>query len=117
MTDKASPMEAIDAFLHALRSELANNPELTYRLLAALPSEIHFDAGQASKFISPIEIVAGKSKAQASAGLEAFTAAQLKKMATEAHLATTADLKSKSKDDLIDLIVERAQRKISERSS
>lgn len=117
MTDKASPLEAIDAFLHALRTELAHNPELTYRLLASLPPEIHFDAGEASKFLSPIEIVAGKSFAQASAALEAFTSAQLKKMTIDANLATTADLKSVRKDDLIDLIVNRAQRKIVERSS
>jgi len=117
MTDKASPMEAIDAFLHALRSELANNPELTYRLLAALPPEISFDTGEASKFLSPIEIVAGKSIAQASAALEAFSTTQLKKMAIDAHLATSTDLKSLRKDDLIDLVAERALRKISERSS
>ena len=117
MSQHASPMEAIDAFLQALRTELANNPELTYRLLTALPTEVHFDPGEASKFLSPIEIVAGKSNAQACAALEAFTAAQLKKMASDANLATSTDLKSKSKDSLIDLIIERSQRKISERSS
>lgn len=117
MTDKPTAMEAIDSFLNALRSELAHNPELTYRLLAALPTDIHFDANEASAFLSPIEIVAGKSRAQSCAALEAFTSAQLKKMAVDAHLASTGDLKSLRKDDLIDLIVERSQSKIAERSS
>ncbi len=117
MTEKPTAMEAIDSFLNALRSELAHNPELTYRLLAALPTDIHFDANEASAFLSPIEIVAGKSRAQSCAALEAFTSAQLKKMAVDAHLASTGDLKSLRKDDLIDLIVERSQSKIAERSS
>lgn len=117
MTDKATPMEAIDAFLNALRAELTNNPELTYRLLAALPTNIQFDAAKASKFLSPIELVAGKTNAQAAAALEAFSAAQLRKMTTEAHLASSNELKSIKKDELIDLIIVRASRKIAERSS
>ena len=117
MTNKTTPMEAIDAFLEILRKEFASNPELTYRVLAALPTEVQFDSGEASKFVSPIEIVANKSDAQAAAALEAFTTAQLKKMSREANLTSADELKSSKKDDAIDLIIERARRKIAERSS
>lgn len=117
MTDKPSALEAIDSFLNALRSELRHNPELTYRLLASLPTEIHFDAAEASTFLSPIEIVAGKSYPDSCAALEAFTSKQLRQMAVDANLAASSDLKSLRKDELLDLIIRRSQSKISERSS
>lgn len=117
MPNKITPMEAIDAFLDTLRSEFANNPELTYRVLSALPTEVQFDSGEASKFVSPIEIVAGKTDAQAAAALEAFTTAQLRKISQSAYLTSADELKSLKKDDVIDMIIARARRKISERSS
>ena len=54
--------------------------------------------------------------ATSKAKFEPFKLADLKKMARQANLATSTDLNGLSKDAVIDLMVDRAMRKIQERS-
>lgn len=117
MTDTNTELDALDAFLDALRAEFRSNPELSYRVLKALPTNIHFDAATASKFANPIELVAGKSDEDARASFNGFSLAQLKLIATSNNIATSLDLKGLKQDQVLDLIIERCQRKIRERTS
>ncbi len=121
MTDDVSSeisvdaMEAVDAFLDALRRELHANPELTYRVLKALPTNVHFLTADAVKFVNPIELIADQPREAAIERLDGFTLAELKKMAQGANLATSTDLKGLSKDQVQDLMISRISAKISER--
>ncbi|MEM7327216.1 MAG: hypothetical protein AAF437_00675 [Pseudomonadota bacterium] len=108
-------MEAIDGFLEALRRELHSNPELTYRVLKALPTQVHFLTQDAVKFVNPIELIADQPKEVALERLDGFTPAELKKMAQGANLASSTDLKGLTKDQILDMMISRAQAKINER--
>ncbi|MEO1660048.1 MAG: hypothetical protein AAFR51_03595 [Pseudomonadota bacterium] len=44
MTDQTDPIEVIDRFLEALRSELVANPKMAFRMVKALPVSVNFDA-------------------------------------------------------------------------
>ena len=116
MTDQTDPIEVIDRFLEALRSELVANPEMAFRMVKALPVSVNFDANEVAKFINPLEVVMHNDMATSKAKFEPFKLADLKKMARQANLATSTDLTGLSKEAVIDLMVDRAMRKIQERS-
>ena len=107
--------EAVDAFLDALRRELRDNPELTYRLVKALPTDVHFLGKDAIKFVNLIELIGDHSIDVAAARLDGFSLAELKKMAQAANLATSLDMKGLEKDALITMVINRTKAKIAER--
>lgn len=117
MTDQHDPLEVIDKFLGALRSELAANPEMAYRIIKALPVSVTFEAAEMAEVINPLELISQNGADQARDQLQAFKPADLKKMARRINLASSTDMARMTKDDLIDLIISRGTRKIAERSS
>ncbi len=117
MTDQHDPMEAIDKFLGALRAELAANPEMTYRILKALPVNVSFEAADAGNFVNPLELISQHGADKTREMLHGFKAADLKKMARRVNLASSTDMAKLPVEDLVDLIINRASRKIAERSS
>ena len=117
MTDHNDPLDVIDKFLGALRSELAANPEMTYRIIKALPVDVRFEASEMVNFVNPLELISENGADLAREKLYAFKLAELKKMARRVNLASSTDMASLSIDDLIDLMVDRGSRKIAERTS
>lgn len=117
MTDQHDPLEVIDKFLGALRSELAANPEMTYRIIKALPVSVSFEAAEMTDIVNPLEIISQNGTEKARELFAAFKPAELKKMARRVNLASSTDMARLSLDDLIDLIISRGSQKISERSS
>ncbi len=117
MTDQHDPLEVIDKFLGALRSELAANPEMTYRIIKALPVSVSFDASEMVDLVNPLELISQHGAEKARDLFQAFKPAELKKMARQVNLASTTDMARLSQEDLIDLIISRGARKIAERSS
>lgn len=107
--------EAVEAFLDALRRELRANPELTYRLVKALPTDVHFLGKDAVKFVNLIELIGDHSTDVAAARLDGFALAELKKMAQAANLATSLDMKGLDKDALVAMVINRTKAKIAER--
>nr|WP_070960562.1 hypothetical protein [Hyphomonas sp. Mor2] len=117
MTDQYDPLEVIDNFLGALRSELAANPEMAYRIIKALPVNVTFEAADMAEIVNPLELISQNGTERAREQLLAFKPADLKKMARRINLASSTDMNRLSKEDLIDLIISRGARKIAERSS
>ncbi|MCR9079569.1 MAG: hypothetical protein NXH78_10760 [Hyphomonadaceae bacterium] len=117
MTDQHDPMEVIDKFLGALRSELAANPEMTYRIIKALPVSVNFEAADMVEIVNPLELISQNGSEKARDLFHAFKPADLKKMARRVNLASSTDMARLSKDDLIDLLISRGAQKIAERSS
>ena len=117
MTDQHDPLEVIDKFLGALRSELAANPEMTYRIIKALPVSVSFEASDMVELVNPLELISQNGSDKARELFLAFKPAELKKMARRVNLASSTDMARLSQDDLIDLIISRGARKIAERSS
>lgn len=117
MTDQNDPLDVIDKFLGALRSELAASPEMTYRIIKALPVDVSFEASEMVNFVNPLEIISQNSEEKAREQLYAFKLPELKKMARRVNLASGPDMAKLSIDDLIDLMISRGKRKIGERTS
>lgn len=117
MTDQHDPMEVIDKFLGALRSELAANPEMTYRIIKALPVSVNFEAADMVEIVNPLELISQHGSEKARELFHAFKPAELKKMARQVNLASSTDMARLSQDDLIDLLISRGSQKIAERSS
>lgn len=117
MTDQNDPLEVIDKFLGALRSELAANPEMAYRIIKSLPVSVSFEASEMVEIVNPLELISQNGADKARELFHAFKPAELKKMARRVNLASSTDMARLSQDDLIDLIISRGTRKIAERSS
>lgn len=115
--DSKGVLEALDRVLEELRREFAANPEFAHRVVRALGANVVFDPKHAAKLINPIELVANGSPASVTEKLGALSAADLKKMAKDAKLASPGDVAGKSKDDVIKLIQKRAQIRIDARRS
>jgi len=107
--------EAVDAFLDALRRELRDNPELTYRLVKALPTDVHFLGKDAVKFVNLIELIGDHPVEVAAARLDGFSLAELKKLAQAANLATSLDMKGLDQEALVSMLISRTKAKIAER--
>lgn len=121
MSEDTSPestdaLEALDRVLDELRREFAANPEFAHRVVRALGASVSFDQKQAASLINPVDLVA-RSPETASTTLSGLAPADLKKIARESKLATGSDLTGKSKDELVALIIRRAELRIQSRSS
>lgn len=113
----SSALEALDRMLEELRREFAANPEFAARVVRALGAQVTFASGDAHKLLNPIELAARTTSEEALRELGSLSAADLKKIAKSANLATASDVKGKSVDAMAKLIDTRARKKIAERSS
>ncbi|MEO0550328.1 MAG: hypothetical protein AAFZ91_10430 [Pseudomonadota bacterium] len=110
-------LDALDDFLEELRREFRENPEFAYRAVRALGANIEITGTKAVDLVNPIWLVSQHGVHDTARRLSTFTTAQLKKIAKNSTLATATDMNGKSSEDLITLIVRRAQIKIDERTS
>ncbi|MDJ0919668.1 MAG: hypothetical protein QNI84_00960 [Henriciella sp.] len=110
-------LDALDDFLEELRREFKENPEFAYRAVRALGANVEITGPKAVDLVNPIWLVSQHGVHDTARRLSTFTPAQLKKIAKNSSLATPTDMAGKSSEDLITLIVKRAQIKIEERTS
>jgi len=116
MSDDANNvLDAIDRFLEELRREFRSNPDFAHRVVKALGAQVSFDGKLAAKLLNPKELVSEKSADDAKSVLSALSLTDLKTLAKSNNLATAVDVKNKSKDDLVDMVYERARAKLEER--
>ncbi|MEL7108118.1 MAG: hypothetical protein AAGL99_02535 [Pseudomonadota bacterium] len=112
-----TPSEALGDFLEVLRREFEANPEFAHRAVKALGADIELRGTEAAKAINPVELVYNKGADGARVTLSSFSVSKLKKIATNANLATSFDLKNKDSEEIVELIVSRAKNKIGERGA
>lgn len=118
MTDETNDaLEALDRFLEELRREFRFNPEFAHRVVKALGAEVTFEGKLAAKLINPRELVSTKSEEAARLTLSSLTLTDLKTIAKTNNLATSIDIKGKTKEDLVEMIYSRARAKSEERNS
>lgn len=118
MTDESTDaLEALDRFLEELRREFRFNPEFAHRVVKALGAEVTFEGKLAAKLINPRELVSTKTEDGARATLSALSLTDLKNIAKSNNLATSIDVKGKSKEELVDMVYTRAVAKSEERKS
>ena len=115
--DSTDVLEALDRFLEELRREFRANPEFAHRVVKSLGAEVMFEGKLAAKLLNPRELVSNKPEEIAKGTLSALTATELKSLAKNNNIATSVDVKGKSKEELVEMIYARALAKAQERSS
>jgi len=115
--DSTDALEALDRFLEELRREFRSNPEFAHRAVKALGAEVMFEGKLAAKLINPRELVSTKPEEAARLTLSSLSLADLKAIAKSNNLATSVDVKGKTKEDLVDMVYSRAVAKSQERKS
>ena len=110
-------LDALDRFLEELRREFRSNPEFAHRVVKSLGAEVMFEGKLAAKLLNPRELVAGKPEDIARATLSSLSLTELKSLAKTNNLATSVDVKGKSKEQLVDMVYTRALAKAQERNS
>lgn len=110
-------LDALDRFLEELRREFRANPEFAHRVVKSLGAEVVFEGKLAAKLLNPRELVSGKPEEIARATLSALSLTELKALAKTNNLATSVDVKGKTKEDLVDMVYMRALAKAQERNS
>lgn len=110
-----TPSEALDDFLEVLRREFRDNPEFALRAVKALGASIEFRGESAATLISPLELIEAKGVDSTKQTLSSFSANELKKIAKTHNLATPIDMKGLAAEGIVELLIQRASRKISER--
>lgn len=111
-----TPVEALDDFLDLLRREFRSNPELAHRAVEALGVSVELRGTKAADVLNPLSLVAQQGADGARQTLSSFSANELKKIAKNGGLATSIDMKDKDETGLVELIIQRATNKISERN-
>lgn len=110
-------VDALDDFLDVLRREFRDNPEFAMRAVKALGGRVEFRGENAADLVNPLALVQAEGRSAASQSLATFSITELKKIAKNRGLATSVDLKGRTHTDVVELIVNRSERKIAERKS
>lgn len=119
MTDlqSADAFDALDRVLEEIRREFRANPDFAHRVVKALGAEVLFSADLAATLINPVELVAKKTPDEVHNTLDAMSLTDLKKMVKTWQLGSAVDLSGKSKEDVVEMIKVRAQRRLDSRMS
>lgn len=90
------PIEALDRFFAVVRQEASDNPSFAARLLGALGANVVFRGEAAVNSVDPL-LVALKGHDEFRTTFLSFSVKDLKAIVKDFGLATTADMKGKTK--------------------
>jgi hypothetical protein len=113
---RLTPVEYLDRFFDELREEVRANPKLAARLVKALGGDVVFDAADKAEVANPYALATGP-KAKFLSVFSGMKLGEIKKVLKDHNLATRIDMTGKSADQLVDMMYERAARKVAQRKS
>lgn len=115
MSKQIEPVEALERFFAVVRQEAVDNPSFAARLLDALGARVVFRGDAAASGVDPLQ-VALQGYDEFRATFLSFPVKDLKAFAKDFGLATTADMKGKSKaPQIVDVLWAGASAKIKDR--
>ncbi len=112
-----TPVEYIDRFFDELRTEVRSNPALAARLVKALGGNVVFENETKADVANPYALAAEGDKARFLGVFGSMKIGDIKKVLKDYNLATRIDMTGKNADQLIDMLYNRASRKVNERKS
>ncbi len=114
--NNVEPQVALSRFLTAIRDQADADPAFRNRLLIALGVTVVFEGENDLFNVDPHIVAAMKEEMQFRAIYGALTTAKLRSvLTTKSKLASAADLRGKSPEDMMDMLWERAKARAEER--
>jgi hypothetical protein len=114
---RLSAVEYVDRFFDEIRAEVRTNPRLAERLVSALGGSVTFAEEQKAEVANPYLAAARLSKPEFIATFASLKPGQLRQVLKDHNLATRIDMTGKSAEQLLEMMHERAARRIKERQS
>lgn len=115
MSKQIEPVEALDRFFAVVRQEAIDDPNFAARLLEALGAQVVFRGDAATAGVDPLK-VALQGYEEFRATFLSFPVKDLKVFVKDFGLATTADMKGKSKaPQIVEVMWSGASAKIRDR--
>lgn len=112
---RLSAADYLDRFFEEIRAEARGNPAFAARLVRALGGEITFAERDKIVIAAPLEIAAAGGQAALRDTFGTLDAAGLRKVLRTANLASSVDVRGRTAEELLDLLVRRATAKMDER--
>lgn len=114
---RLSAVEYLDRLFDVIREEARANPEFAARLVKATGGSIVFDADDRAALINPVELAAHGGETALRETLGPLEAVDLRKVLKVHGLASPVDVRGRSKDELVDMLVRRAVERATARTS
>lgn len=109
--------EYLDQLFEVIREEARANPEFAARLVRATGGKVVFPERDKAVLLNPLDIAAREGPEGVVDHYTSLDASTLRRVLKEHNLATPVDVRTRSKDDLLDMLARRACERVAARSS
>lgn len=112
-----SAAEYLDRLFDVIREEARANPEFAARLVKATGGQIVFDAADRVALINPVELAARGGEPAVREAAVSLSEGDLRKILKAHGLATPVDVRARTRDELTEMMAQRAAERAKSRSS
>ena len=115
--EEIGAVEYLDRLFDVIREEARANPGFAARLVRATGGEVTFPSSDKAVLLNPLEIAAKTGAQGVLEQFDSLDAATLRRVLKAHNLATPVDVRTRSKDELLDMLSRRAAERVASRSS
>ncbi|MCI4644488.1 MAG: hypothetical protein MRY64_06870 [Hyphomonadaceae bacterium] len=115
--EKIGAAEYLDRLFEVIREEAHANPEFAARLIRATGGEVTFPEKDKAVLLNPLDIAAREGAEGVVDQYASLDASTLRRVLKTHNLATPVDVRTRSKEDLLNMLAQRACERVASRSS